>query len=1521
MSRDFTERQIDNSEKIVIRDESSQKIQTVIFPHTTQVGLGDARYQSKLNVQGSIHSSGSLQLGELSATPEQPGDGSGGIFYVKSDGKPYFRSYEQAEVDLTTGGGGGSGDMTGVDLTAGTGIDISSETNTTSGDYSATIAVDVSDFMTNGLNNRIVTATTTDSMNAEANLTFNGSELLIAGSVKATSYLWSQRTDDGERTGLYLDNLSTNANATVSSQFRLNNSTSAIKQAGKILVGKVQDWNSDGNTDAYMSFTTIKDNAISEVMRLQNDRIGIGTTSPDEPLHAKESIATTGVSNSVLKLETFISDGFADGDGPGIKFSGGDSNASNNTIGRIFSARDGADNEGKLGFMAGTNGAEEFMTIKPDGKVGIGTTTPTCLFEVQNTSTYFNQMRLNSGGHAEMVLNTGGNYRAVVNFDDAGTTYYSVGSNGGARFEMSRTDAMNGTGFFVHNYSSKDITIGENIVKLYYDYSNSGRFGIGTNAPGKELDVYGEFQTSGPAPTIFLKNTVNEHGDGQAESSVKFIDHLNTALVTLEGSHEGSSNDTKGQLRFIVHDGSSETERMRLTSAGKLGIGTTDPTYEVDVRASSARLQVKSSGAAAFMLIDAATDNDSILYFRENGSNKWLIGNDATDDLFKFDNNSGFGSPAMTISTAGVVTATTFAGNATSASAVSTANNSADQSQYISFVDGATGNKSNMTDVSLRYNPSSNSLSIGTPTPDEPLHIREYLATSGASNSILKLETYSSNGFQDGDGPGIKFSGGDALAANNTIGRIACIREGADTEGKLLFMAGTNGAEQFMNISSAGNVGIGYPYSVSSAKFMVLGAMMSQRSSNAELEGLTLHNYNVGASAAASLRYILTDDAGDKNAARIKVGKVQDWNNAGNTDAYMSFSTIVDDSEAEAMRIQNGNIGIGTTTPSANLHITNTSGGKLLRLDTGANTGNDPQIFITGQGEDSVEGFALNYDNDTGDIRYDVYFAGSGGGDHIWRLNQDTNAGAGYEGMRLTGEGNVGIGTSTPAYKLHVLTDVAYKGEVAVAQINNTNANDGANFRMLRARGSKASPAIVQDGDSLGSIAFQGYDGSDYLTSGGQIWCEVDGTPAGNDMPGRLVFKTTPDDSSTCTERMRITKTGQVGIGIANPLGRLHQNGNHLIELNDDTNSSAGGHLKFFRTRGTNASKTTTSNNDHLGSIEFYGYDAGESTYGIAASIEAHQDAGFGDEDYPGRLVFKTTSDGGDSTSERMRLTSTGRLGVGTTSPSQKLHVAGTIQSTKHAIGTAGSIDNGINADLHIISQDGSDGTGIIIECDANQNEGFSYLDFIESPSAAGSTANAKFGTTNAYGFRWKLDASTNDLTLQSCNGTTVNDIAKVDRDTAVWTPVTYATKAISADVTTSDTVWMPISDQYYADHVAEATNRHAYVWMAPCDGKFVKIRAKFESSAGNSTFKMWRITAAPGGTINPTTPTGATELAATSTVNVTAGTGYSFIFLQSGDNNPSFSAGEIIGLTFDGTNTPNQVVASLLIQYDWSTV
>jgi hypothetical protein len=67
-----------------------------------------------------------------------------------------------------------------TNVSAGTGIDV---THTPAQGSTATVAVDVSDFMSNGSNNYVVTATGADAMNAEANLTFDGSTLTVLGAV------------------------------------------------------------------------------------------------------------------------------------------------------------------------------------------------------------------------------------------------------------------------------------------------------------------------------------------------------------------------------------------------------------------------------------------------------------------------------------------------------------------------------------------------------------------------------------------------------------------------------------------------------------------------------------------------------------------------------------------------------------------------------------------------------------------------------------------------------------------------------------------------------------------------------------------------------------------------------------------------------------------------------------------------------------------------------------------------------------------------------------------------------------------------------------------------------------------------------------------------------------------------------------------------------------------------------------------------------------------------------------------
>ena len=106
---------------------------------------------------------------------------------------------------------------------AGTGLDYGSNE----------LSVDVSDFMTNGSNNRVLTATGTDGQNAEANLTFDGSTLALTGAltVSSNATITGNLTVNGSTTAISSSNL------LIADRFALFNSGSGATGDGGFLVG------------------------------------------------------------------------------------------------------------------------------------------------------------------------------------------------------------------------------------------------------------------------------------------------------------------------------------------------------------------------------------------------------------------------------------------------------------------------------------------------------------------------------------------------------------------------------------------------------------------------------------------------------------------------------------------------------------------------------------------------------------------------------------------------------------------------------------------------------------------------------------------------------------------------------------------------------------------------------------------------------------------------------------------------------------------------------------------------------------------------------------------------------------------------------------------------------------------------------------------------------------------------------------------------------------------------------------
>jgi len=353
-----------------------------------------------------------------------------------------------------------------------------------------------------------------------------------------------------------------------------------------------------------------------------------------------------------------------------------------------------------------------------------------------------------------------------------------------------------------------------------------------------------------------------------------------------------------------------------------------------------------------------------------------------------------------------------------------------------------------------------------------------------------------------------------------------------------------------------------------------------------EANNLTLNNtVSVTGTIAAALGAVATPSytfTGDTNTGM--------WSPSADTIAFSEGGV-------EAMRISNaGFVGIGTNVPAARLHAQNIFDGTsvISRLENLSNVSANTAA-------------AMDFKADQATTRLTSFRDGAGTSSSF--SISPSVAGVVTEAVRVTSAGNVGIGTSAPAQRLHVRQD-----------------QDGTTAALIQNRNGSGTP--------ISAVQFisGAFDLSD------NRYAMISSAGGSNT---RLQFWT--GQGATPVERMRITDAGNVGIGETVPGARLQVSGGtvgttagNLLNVTIDQ-GVAGGNGVGIRTNLVRVSSGT---------------DWTTTAMRLQGRVDA-TDFGYIDFVSGGAqgLAF------GSGASERMRIDSDGDVGIGTTAPTTILHV------------------------------------------------------------------------------------------------------------------------------------------------------------------------------------------------------------------------------------------------------------------------
>jgi hypothetical protein len=802
------------------------------------------------------------------------------------------------------------------------------------------------------------------------------------------------------------------------------------------------------------------------------------------------------------------------------------------------------------------------------------------------------------------------------------------------------TNPITGTG--TTNYLSK--FTGGTALGNSQIFDNGTNVGIGTTsvASSRLTITGGSLPSQDNGNTNALQFSGGVTGRRASSNTVGFIGtYLNTSSIEISAGLSGAGISMHGSTAsanansLILY--ANSTESMRITSTGNVGIGTTSPGAKLDINSITA---VSSSGQDVTRiggLISFATVGSGpklTFYRQDNGANLASIrgytfgsllaglafdtGYDALTTKMVIDNSGNVGigttSPSTILHTISANTiaqarfSSTGTGYAPASIILETSQsvnrgqgiyhyNSVSQETWFTGVPYLTDSKkwivanngsqatfdsatAQLQNSLLTIDSDTGNVGIGTTSPVTKLHIYGPNITTSSdtvAQSVLRLtRDITDPSFPDRKDSAVDFMLSRQQAASNNFPYTRFdIRLSGTTDSSTPTL-------DVMSLLYNGNVGIGT--TAPTNKLHIVGDVYTTTGFVASGNSYMNSIGNTSTNNNANISLTSSGVRASRNVADSNTAFAVTQTNASSTGAIQTWNN----SAGEVARVaQNGNVGIGTTSPSQKLSVSGnvsiSNNNSLLLLDTVGNPG-----F---QIRNTSSNIALIHQANNGSLRYRAGFSSNSGNAHIFAVGADT------EIVRFTNDGNVGIGTSNPEVSLDV---VGINGGTAQSRVRSTAGGD-----------------IRMSVDTVGRLGT--YSNSDlaFLTNG--------------------------------SAKAIITAAGNVGIGTTSPQRQLQVG-------------------------------------SFSGSPEIC---IGSGTTGTGAVVFG--DGASGNDPWRGYVLYNHNDDAlifGAANGEKVRISSGGNLGIGTTSPSTKLYVreatqfstAMTVQVNEDMIAGAGLIDFKNNA-------------------------------------------------------------------------------------------------------------------------------------------------------------------------------------------------------------------------------------------------